>query len=96
MKNPPQAPQAPETSLSDKEQAENALLAAVFSPQELICVSETAARKVRFALYGLRYSLALQYPGVMTVVLKVKGATVLLEPKGRKILKRATTPKASP
>lgn len=89
MKKPPQAPQAPETSLSDKEQAEDALLAAISSPQELICISETAARKVRFALYGLRYDLAPQHPGVMTVVLRVKGATVFLEPKGRKILKRA-------
>lgn len=89
MKKLPPAPETPQAFPTDKEQAEDALLAAISSPQELVCISETAARKVRFALYGLRYNLATQYPGVMTVVLKVKGATVLLEPKGRKIVKRA-------
>jgi hypothetical protein len=89
-------PTVPEAPCSEREQAEDALISAISSPQELLCLDETAARKVRFALYGLRYSLAPRYPGVMAVVLRVKGATVLLEPKGRKILKRSTMPKAVP
>ena len=75
-------------SPSDRETAEAAILAAISVPQELECLDAAAAKKVRFAIYGLRYSMAAQYPGVMSIVVKVRGSTVLLEPNPQKILTR--------
>lgn len=72
----------------DKEVAEAALLAAISVPQELECLNATAAKKVRFALYGLRQGLVTQYPGVMSVRIKVKDSCVYLEPNPQKILIR--------
>lgn len=71
---------------TDREYVMNAILAARSSPQELICLNEASARKVRFAIYGLRYSLAERHPEVMSITIKVKGSVVYLEPKEQKIL----------
>lgn len=75
-------------SPNDRETAEAAILAAISVPQELHCLNEAAAKKVRFAIYGLRYSLAAEYPGVMSITVKVRGSTVILEPNPQKILTR--------
>lgn len=71
---------------TDRQFVENAILLARTAPQELLCLNEAAARKVRFAIYGLRYSLAERHPEVMSITVKVKGSTVFLEPKEPKII----------
>lgn len=68
----------------------NAILAARTTPQELLCLDEASAKKVRFAIYDLRYSLAERHPEVMSITVKVRGSTVFLEPKEQKILAHKT------
>lgn len=71
---------------TDREYVMNAILAARSSPQELICLDEASAKKVRFAIYGLRYSLAALHPEVMSITVRVRGSSVFLEPKEQKIV----------
>lgn len=71
---------------TDKEYVISAILSARSSPQELLCLDEASAKKVRFAIYGLRYSLAALHPEVMSITVKVRGSTVFLEPKEQKII----------
>lgn len=64
--------------MTEQEEVEKALRAALKAPQEILCLNEKAARKVRFAIYGLRRSMAETLPQVMSLVVKVKGASVVI------------------
>lgn len=72
--------------MNDQEYAKEALLRGRFSPQELVCVDEKSAKKVRFALYGLRDELSLEYPEIKDLIIKVKGTVVHIASPEKRIL----------
>ena len=72
--------------ISDQELGEKALFAALESPQELVCVDFLAAKRVRFALYGLRRTLGMEHPKLLSLILKVQENVVHISLPKKKIL----------